>query len=126
MTIRILRIPALVICTSLGCSRGDNDAAAAADSGGAEQVAVTSAATTASGAVPGRIAAIPSDPCAWLPVADVEEVMGKLTGPPTPIGSGCRYPVMADSTLLARKTQLRDVVKQIQGASDSAAIRDTT
>ena len=51
--------------------------------------------------------------------------MGKLTGPPTRIGVGCRYPVAADSALLAKKTQLRDLVKQIPGASDSAAIRDT-
>ena len=50
---------------------------------------------------------------------------GQAHGPPTRIGAGCRYPVAPDSALLARKTQLRDVVKQIPGANDSAAIRDT-
>ena len=77
-----------------------------ADSGDAKQVAAD-AGHPASGTTPGRTASIPTDPGAWLSAAEVEEVMGELTGPPTRVGNGCRHPVAPDSALLAKKTQLR-------------------
>lgn len=127
LSIRILLGTGLVVSVSLGCGREDDDAAAAkADSGRGKQITATAGTDQASGAVPGRTAAVPADPCTWLPVAEVEAVMGKLTGPPTRIGNGCHFPVAADSALLAKKTQLRELVKQIPGANDSAAIRDTS
>ena len=108
---------------ALGCRRADDTAA---DSGPARQVAALAAPAAVSGAVAGRSAAIPADPCTWLTVAEVEEVMGKLTGAPTPTGSGCSYPVTPDSALLAKKTQIRDLVKQLPGAADSARLRDSS
>lgn len=114
----------LVFTTASGCSGNDDGAAAhVSDSGGVAQIAATSAGGRPAS---GRTASIPTDPCAWLPVAEVEEVMGTLTGPPERVGSGCQYAVAPDSALLAKKTQLRELVKQIPGAQDSAALRDSS
>ncbi len=36
----------------------------------------------------------PSDPCGWIPPAEVEETVGKLAGPPRRHEGGCLYPLV--------------------------------
>jgi hypothetical protein len=101
----------VLLAVTLGCDRDDTgrDAAEASASAGAQTARVRASSGT------GRTAEVPTDPCAWLTVAEVEDVLGKLTGPPERAGDGCRYPVVADSALLARKARLRDLARQLPG-----------
>ena len=126
-SIRIPLSARLALVLALGCGRRDDGGAAnLADSESAKQIAAGAAAgQVASAGIPGRTASIPTDPCAWLSASEVEEVMGKLTGAPAPAGNACRYPVAPDPALLARKTQLRELARQVPGASDSV-VRDSS
>ena len=104
-------VAVVLLAATSGCDRSQNDRRAS-------QVSASAGTRTASArvsSVSGRTAAVPTDPCAWLTVAEIEEVLGKLTGPPERAGGGCRYPVVADSALLARKARLRELASRLPG-----------
>jgi hypothetical protein len=66
----------LVVITVVACGRGESrqtskESAVAAANGAASVTAAT-----------GPRASWPKDGCAWIPVADVEAILGKLAGPP--------------------------------------------
>jgi hypothetical protein len=53
-----------------------------------------------------RTASEPKDPCAWIPVAEVEAIVGPLAGPPEPV-DGCRYTLaMPDAVKAARRASI--------------------
>jgi hypothetical protein len=54
-----------------------------------------------------KTAAIPADACGWIPAAEVEAVVGKLSGPPQPAGNDCVYPLAAKSETFARLLEAR-------------------
>lgn len=54
-----------------------------------------------------RTAAVPSDACGWIPAAEVEEVVGKLSGPPQAAGNDCVYPLVAKSETFAKLLEMR-------------------
>lgn len=101
----------VLLAVTSGCDRSKTgrQASQASASAGSQTASARAASAT------GRTAAVPTDPCAWVTVAEVEEVLGKLTGPPERAGGGCRYPVVADSALLARKARLRELASQLPG-----------
>jgi hypothetical protein len=101
----------VLLAVTSGCHGNETgrEASQASGSAGAQAARVRASSAT------GSTAEVPTDPCAWLTVAEVEEVLGKLTGPPERAGGGCRYPVVADSALLARKARLRDLASQLPG-----------
>jgi hypothetical protein len=106
----MIRVFAVVLLAlTSGCERSKTGQQASQAS--ASAVAQTASARASSDN--GRTATVPTDPCAWLTVAEVEEVLGKLTGPPERTGGECRYPVVADSALLARKARLRELASQL-------------
>jgi hypothetical protein len=78
--------------------------------------------TAAAAAGPVRIGARPADACGWIPVAEVESLVGSLAGPPRPEGDACRYPLPLDSTAVLKLALLRDAVRQLLG-SDAPALR---
>ena len=45
----------------------------------------------------------PSDPCAWIPVAAVESIVGPLAGPPRKEQGGCLYPLPLDAETIRRR-----------------------
>jgi hypothetical protein len=64
-------------------------------------VGTSTAAAPATAAVP--TATAPEDPCAWIPVAEVEAIVGTLAEPPRP-ADGCRYVLaMPESVKAARQ-----------------------
>ncbi len=55
-----------------------------------------------------RTAAEPNDPCAWIPAADVEAVMGKLAEPPRK-DDGCLYTFVLPEAVAAKRQQAKDL-----------------
>jgi hypothetical protein len=51
-----------------------------------------------------RTAEEPSDPCAWIPVAEVEAVVGKLVEPPSK-ADGCRYVLTIPEDIAAKRQE---------------------
>jgi hypothetical protein len=54
-----------------------------------------------------RTATLPSDPCDWIPVSEVEAVVGKLAGPPQR-KDGCRYTLVMPEAVRARRQKFLD------------------
>ena len=102
-----------VVLTALTWGCGGSETARQPSQAGASASAQTASARASSATA--RTATVPTDPCAWLTVAEVDEALGKLTGPPERAGGGCRYPVVPDSALLARKARLRELASQLPG-----------
>jgi hypothetical protein len=59
-----------------------------------------------------RTAAEPSDPCAWIPVAEVEEVMGKLAEPPRK-EDGCLYTFVLPEAVAAKRQQAKELQEKL-------------
>ena len=94
------------------CGGGD----AANDSGTTGAAAGSKAAETRS-ATPDwtpaiRTATEPSDPCAWIPAADVEAVMGKLAEPPRK-EDGCLYTFVLPEAVAAKRQQAKDMQQKL-------------
>lgn len=91
--------------------------AALSSCGGTPEVSAKTGATASSGrpsqapsapAMTVRTATPPDDDCGWIPVAEVEAIVGKLAGPPTK-RDGCRYMlVMPDQIREAHEKEIRD------------------
>jgi hypothetical protein len=60
-----------------------------------------------------RTAAIPADPCRWIPAAEVEEVVGKLAEPPRK-EDGCRYTLVMPESIVARRQQRQATQAQLR------------
>ena len=51
-----------------------------------------------------RTASVPADPCDWIPVSEVEAVVGKLAEPPKR-EDGCRYTMVMPESVSARRQE---------------------
>lgn len=63
----------------------------------------------AAGALPERLGERPATPCGWIPVPEVEAIVGPLSGPTRVENGGCFYPLPLDSLTLARRAKTRQV-----------------
>jgi hypothetical protein len=54
-----------------------------------------------------QTAAVPADACGWIPAAEVEQVIGHLSGPPQAAGKECVYPLVQKSEAFAKLLELR-------------------
>jgi hypothetical protein len=61
------------------------------------------------GVLPENTAARPASPCDWITAAEVEVVVGKLSGPPQSHEGGCFYPLPVDSLTIARRAKAKQV-----------------
>lgn len=68
------------------------------------------------GGLPEKTATLPASPCDWIPVGEVEAVVGKLDGPPRKQEGGCFYPLPVDSLTLARRAKMRQVEEALARA----------
>lgn len=85
--------------------------------------AEASGAGDASSAEPSvRTAEIPADPCGWIPVSEVEAVVGKLAGPPKR-QDGCRYTLVMPETVSAKRQEAIDRMEKLN-ARLKAAFKD--
>ena len=69
-----------------------------------------------------RTAEIPADPCGWLPVSEVEAVVGKLAGPPKR-ADGCRYTLVIPASVSAKRQEDIDRMEKLN-ARLKAAFKD--
>lgn len=66
----------------------------------------------ASSAVP--TARWPDDPCSWIPVAEVEAVVGPLAGAPRVEDGGCLYPLPLDAETARRREMAKKLMAQAE------------
>jgi len=101
---------------------------------GGSDTAKTNEATTPSGGAPApsdvaatspdwkpsiKTAVEPDDPCAWIPVADVEAAVGKLAEPPRK-ADGCRYTFVLPEAVAAKRQQDKAAQEQLREKLEKA------
>ena len=59
-----------------------------------------------------RTAPEPTDPCAWIPAADVEAVMGRLAEPPRQ-EDGCLYTFVLPEAVAAKRRQAKELQEKL-------------
>ena len=96
---------ALPAVATWACSAG-NDAAR----GDAKPNATGSARSASATTPPIQIAERPASACDWLPVAEVEAILGPLKTPPQGKEMSCRYDIPVDSATAQRRARYRAVV----------------
>jgi hypothetical protein len=102
---------------AISCNRGESAQRPS-------EKAVAAAQQSAQRAADGPRAEWPNDGCNWIPVAEVEAILGKLAGPPRGSKTTCHYPVPMDSVTLSKRTGYRDMARDLNPKSEAA--RDTT
>ena len=60
-----------------------------------------------------------TDPCSWIPAAEVEAIVGALAGPPRPHEGGCLYPLPLDAETARR----REVARKFKEEAEAMAKR---
>ncbi len=66
--------------------------------------------------LPEKTATRPSSACGWITAAEVEALVGELSGPPRPHEGGCFYPLPLDSITIARRAKTRQVEEALARA----------
>ena len=97
----------LVACGSSQETPGTSGGASSGSSGsGAAQDAKEAAPSV-------RTASVPANPCAWIPVSEVEAAVGKLAGPPKQ-EDGCRYTLVIPDDVAASRQEAIDEMEQLR------------
>lgn len=97
------------LSTMLAACGGQTDRGETATSGAAG----TAAGRGQSASQPtGPTASRPANACGWIPAADVEQVVGKLAGPPKAAGTDCVYPLATKSEAFEAMRQMRQRTRQ--------------
>lgn len=100
------------------CLAASMAAALAACGGGADGDGPKASEATGDGASAAsrpsvRTASVPADPCEWIPVSEVEAVVGKLAGPPQK-QDGCRYTLVVPPEVAAARQQHTDRMAKLR------------
>lgn len=61
-----------------------------------------------------RTAAVPADPCGWIPAPEVEEVMGAKLAEPPKKEDGCRYTFVLPEAVAAKRQEARVMQEKIK------------
>jgi hypothetical protein len=64
----------------------------------------------------------PNDACGWIPVADVEAIVGPLVAPPTGDELACRYALPMNAETARRRQTLRDSIRALAGFDSTLII----
>jgi hypothetical protein len=72
--------------------------------------------------LPEKTATLPGSPCGWMPAAEVEAVVGTLSGPPRPKDGGCFYPLPLDSITLARNARQQQMAEALAKAGEEGDV----
>lgn len=105
MKSRMSRTAVAILISSIAgaaCSQSEpaNAEATAAAAGGDAAPAVKTVAT-------------PGDACGWIAAAEVEQIIGKLDGPPRAAGKDCIYPLAEKSEAFTRMVEFRRKMRSI-------------
>ena len=114
---RLRFLAALGMTWALACSRGDSAERSSAMTVATAQPAVRPADN-------GPRGTLPNDLCELIPVADVESILGKLTGPPKGSKTSCKYPLPMDEETAKSRASYQQMARDIN--PKSAAANDTT
>lgn len=99
-----------LVVTACGGGDAATDPGAAGAAAGAKGADTSSA--TAEWTPSIRTAPEPVDPCAWIPVADVEAVMGALAEPPRK-EDGCLYTFVVPEAVAAKRRQAKELQEKL-------------
>jgi hypothetical protein len=105
-----------VVATALRAACGDDKTVATAGTKGVDSRGVFAGEQARSGALPEKSATLPASPCDWIPVSEVEAVVGKLNGTPRVERGGCVYPLLIDSITIARRAKADQVRASLERA----------
>jgi hypothetical protein len=108
-----LLVPAVVLAIAAAC--GSPSSPASTDPVAAAPAATGATATTV------KTVPVPSDACGWIAAAEVEQVIGKLEGPPRAVGNDCVYPLAEKSKAFASLIEMR---RRLGESGNPAADRD--
>ena len=111
--------PVVALAALCACNRGDGASAAAEERAPASAKPVATAGAVKTNSVPAGV-------CGWLTAAEVEAVVGKLTGAPHPGDQGCVYPLPVDTETARRRAQGAELQKKIEarfGKSDMPELK---
>jgi hypothetical protein len=106
------------------CSRGESSAAIAAEGGSRGAGAGKPGAAASAASV--RTNALPADECGWVSAAEVEAVVGKLSGSPHRGDDGCVYPLPVDSATARRRALANELRRKLEarfGKSDMPELK---
>lgn len=83
------------------------------DRDGTSASAAVEGGNTAGGQTPVPMTTEPDDPCGWIPVSEVEAVVGKLAAPPKR-KNGCRYTLVIPEAVRAKRQQYLDNMEKFR------------
>jgi len=109
-----------LLAASISCGGVDHSADRVSQSG-ATSASLASASGSVTNAQP-PLATRPSNDCEWIPVADVEAIVGKLAEPPRERDGGCAYALPIPQKVLderAKMDKLRESIDKMPGAEKS-------
>ena len=113
--------PLAALVALCGCKGGDKSADAAAESApGASRKSAAAAASSV------KTNLRPADACGWLTAAEVEAVVGKLTGAPHLGDQGCVYPLAVDAETAQRRAKALELQRKLEerfGKSDMPPLK---
>jgi hypothetical protein len=66
-----------------------------------------------------KTASLPDNACGYVPAADVEQIVGKLSGPPSEVGGECVYPLAQKSEAFAALAEMRQRFREGKPDDDS-------
>ena len=112
---------ALVLTTSMTAALAACGGGEKGDGGNATEGSAKDAAAAAS-EVSVQTAAVPESPCEWIPVSEVEAILGKLAEPPTR-EDGCRYTMVMPESVSVRRQETIAKREQLN-AKLKAAFKD--
>ena len=94
-------IAATMLTVALACSRGGEETST-------DGAATRGAASTGTGTPSSvKVATRPATACDWIPVAEVEAILGPLAGTPVGHEDSCRYPLPLDSAAAKRRADYK-------------------
>jgi hypothetical protein len=115
--------PVVALAALCACNRGDSASDAAAEE---RAPAAATGKPAAAAAVPVRTNTPPADDCGWLTAAEVEAVVGRLTGAPHMGNQGCVYPMPVDTETARRRAKALELQKKLEerfGKSDMPELK---
>lgn len=106
----IVSITALAAAVS-GCSARDADANSESSS---SQTSEAQQQIPASATFSVQTASRPSDACGWIPVAEVEAIIGTLAEPPRQVAGDCRYTLPIPAEVTAKRENYKRMMASLQ------------
>ncbi len=115
--------PLAAFAALCACNRGDTASAAAAEERAPDAASGKPAAAAASSV---KTNPRPANACGWLSAAEVEAVVGKLTGAPHQGDQGCVYPLAVDTETARRRAKALELQQKLEarfGKSDMPELK---